>query len=172
VIWSPRRCSVREIRVMAGDQDTVFGDHQVHLDHVGAELDGAGIGLDRLLGHVPRSAPVRHHQRRAIIDREQGFRARAWHAAGGQRDHGTCGQGGPDGAPHGAAGKRYGRPHVPWRSEHREPTPTMTVQSGMRDRASACKNRRFESPRFQDRSTSVSGSHSLRGRGGTKKSPP
>ena len=85
----------RQVGVMAGDEHAVLGGDQVHLDHVGAELDGAGIGLQRLLGQVAGGATVRDHQRRLAVEGGNAARAGRGAAAGGEAERaGERSQGG------------------------------------------------------------------------------
>ena len=61
----------RKVGVVACDQHAIQGGQQVHLDHVGAEFNGADIGFQRFLGQVTRSTPVRDHQGQLAIERWQ-----------------------------------------------------------------------------------------------------
>ena len=61
----------RKLRVVARDQHAVLGRDDIGLDHIGAQVDGLLIRLERFLGQVTRGAAVRDDERLRTVERRQ-----------------------------------------------------------------------------------------------------
>ena len=84
-----------DVRLVAGDEVAVLGGDEVRLDVVGAELDGALVALERVVGQVARGAAMAGHERELVAGvavavaaarMRQGGWDEAQRADGGERD--------------------------------------------------------------------------------------